>query len=280
MKRVIACIDSSPCTNALADAAAWIAKQTGRELVLLQVLDYYPASYHLGEISGVIGFESNAMLLKELAELEQKQSEIALSYSNNLLQHISDRIFKDYGIRTTHIQEKGDFLEQSFQILKPDDIAVIGLLGERSAEKNKPIGTNVENFIRGANCTVMTVGEHFRPPTRFIFAYEYSPTCVKMMKRIAESDLLRQLQCHLLYIGDHVEILNEPLQYLTEAGLEVVPECRYGEVAENILSYQQEHGIQLIVLGAFSHSKIHQFFLGSIATTIFRNSKVPLLVAK
>ena len=70
MKRVIACIDSSPCINALAEAAAWIAKQTGRELVLLQVLDYYPASYHLGEISGVIGFEGNAMLLKDLAELE------------------------------------------------------------------------------------------------------------------------------------------------------------------------------------------------------------------
>ena len=71
MKRVVACIDSSPCINALAEAAAWIAKKTNRELVLLQVLDYYPASYHLGEISGVIGFESNAMLLKELAELEQ-----------------------------------------------------------------------------------------------------------------------------------------------------------------------------------------------------------------
>src|SRR5690606_29685698 len=280
MKRVIACIDSSPCTNALADAAAWIARKTGRELVLLQVVDYYPASYHLGEISGVIGFESNAMLLKELAELEQKQSEIALNYSNNLLQHISDRIFKEYSIPTTHIQEKGDFLEQSFQILRPDDIAVIGLIGERSAEKNKPVGTNVENFIRGANCTVMTVGEQFKPPTRFIFAYEYSPTCLKMMKRVAESDLLRQLECHLLYIGDHVEVLNEPLQYLTQAGLEVIPKYRYGEVAENILSYQQEQGIQLIVLGAFSHSKIHLFFLGSIATTIFRNSKVPLLVVK
>src|SRR5690606_4437489 len=179
----------------------------------------------------------------------------------------SDRIFKEYSIPTTHIQEKGDFLEQSFQILRPDDIAVIGLIGERSAEKNKPVGTNVENFIRGANCTVMTVGEQFKPPTRFIFAYEYSPTCLKMMKRVAESDLLRQLECHLLYIGDHVEVLNEPLQYLTQAGLEVIPKYRYGEVAENILSYQQEQGIQLIVLGAFSHSKIHQFFLGSIATT-------------
>lgn len=42
MNRVIACIDSSPCINAIADAAAWVAKATGRELVLLQILDYYP----------------------------------------------------------------------------------------------------------------------------------------------------------------------------------------------------------------------------------------------
>lgn len=280
MKRVIACIDSSPCVQALADAAAWIAQQTGRELVLLQVLDYYPASYHLGEISGVIGFESNAMLLKELAELEQKQSELALDYSNNLLKHISDRILQQYGIEARHIQEKGDFLEQSFSILHPDDIALIGRVGERSAEKNKALGTNVENFIRGANCTVMTVGEHFTAPTRFIFAYEYSPTCVNMMKRIAESDLLRILQCHILYVGDHIDVLHEASQYLKNAGMDVVAIDRYGDVAQNILEYQAEHGIQLMVLGAFSHSKLHQFFLGSITTTIFRKSTVPLLVAR
>ena len=280
MKRVVACIDSSPCINALAEAAAWIATQTQRELVLLQVLDYYPASYHLGEISGVIGFESNAMLLKELAELEQKQSELALDYSNNLLQHISSMIQEKYEIVPTQIQEKGDFLEQSFSVLNEDDIVVIGRVGEKSAERNKALGSNVENFIRGANCTVMTVGEHFKAPTRFIFAYEYSPTCIKMMKRIAQSDLLKLLQCHLLYVGDHPEVLNEPADFLTSAGLDVVVEYRYGDVAENILDYQREHGIQLIVLGAFSHSKIHQFFLGSITTNIFRNSTVPLLVAK
>ena len=280
MKRVIACIDSSPCVQALADAAAWIAQKTGRELVLLQVLDYYPASYHLGEISGVIGFESNAMLLKELADLEQKQSELALDYSNNLLKHISEQIQEKYALATTYIQEKGDFLEQSFAVVKPDDIAISGRLGERSAEKNKALGTNVENFIRGANCTVMTVGETFKPPTRFIFAYEYSPTCVEMMKRIAQSDLLRILQCHILYVGDHIDVLKEATYFLRQAGLDVVPVDRYGDVAENILQYQAEMGIQLVVLGAFSHSKLHQFFLGSITTTIFRKSKVPLLVAR
>lgn len=280
MKRVVACIDSSPCINALAEAAAWIAKKTNRELVLLQVLDYYPASYHLGEISGVIGFESNAMLLKELAELEQKQSELALDYSNNLLNHISELIQEKHGIVPTRIQEKGDFLEQSLSVLHEDDIALIGRLGERSAERKKPIGSNVENFIRSANCTVMTVGDTFKPPTCFIFAYEYSPTCVKMMHRIAQSDLLRILQCHLLYVGDHPEVLKDPEQFLKQAGLDVVTEYRYGDVSENILEYQKEHGIQLILLGAFSHSKIKQFFLGSITTAIFRNSTVPLLVVK
>ncbi|MBH2001437.1 MAG: universal stress protein [Moraxellaceae bacterium] len=280
MNRVIACIDSSPCIDAVAEAAVWVAKQTQRELVLLQILDYYPASYHLGEISGVIGFESNAMLLKELAELEQKQSELALDYSNNLLKHISELIEKQYDLTSTKIQEKGDFLEQSFNILKENDVVIIGRVGERAAEKNKPIGSNVENFIRGANCTVITVGGHFEPPKRFIFAYEYSPTCQKMMQRIAQSDLLKKLQCHLLYVGDHPEMLAEPEKYLKNAGLDVIPVYRYGDVAQNILEYQREHDIQLIVLGAFSHSKIHQFFLGSITTTIFRNANVPLLVAK
>ena len=280
MNRVIACIDSSPCINAVADAAAWVAQQTQRELVLLQVLDYYPASYHLGEISGVIGFESNAMLLKELAELEQKQSELALDYSNNLLGHISELIQEKYGIKATQIQEKGDFLEQSFHVLNEQDIVLIGRVGERSAEKQKSIGSNVENFIRGAKCTVMTVGETFKSPTRFIFAYEDSPTCKDMMKRVAKSDLLKQLQCHLLYVGDHPEVLEIPTEYLHNAGLNVVVEYRYGDVAENILDYQNEHQIQLIVLGAYSRSKVRQFFLGSITTNIFRNSPVPLLVAK
>ncbi len=69
-----------------------------------------------------------------------------------------------------------------------------------------------------------------------------------MMRRIAQSDLLRTLQCHLVYVGDHPEILNEPEHYLKQAGLDVVTVYRYGDVAQNILEYQQEHGIQIIVL--------------------------------
>ena len=65
-----------------------------------------PGKLSLGEISGVI-VENNAMLLKELAELEQKQSELALDYSNNLLRHISDLIKEKHGITCSKFRKRG-----------------------------------------------------------------------------------------------------------------------------------------------------------------------------
>ena len=280
MKRVIACIDASPCVHATADAAAWIAKKTGRPLILLQVLDYRPASYHLGEIGGVIGFESNAMLLKELAELDQKQQELAKKLSDDLLTQISQYLLQHHQIDAVTIQCQGDFLDQALATLNPEDIAVVGKIGDQSAEKKRAIGANVEGIIRGAKSTVLVVGETFRPPQQFIFAYEHSPICQTMLKRVGCSDLLRDLECHLIYVGEENGILDEPLQYLTYSGLKVRATYLYGKVVDQLLLYEQQYQIDFIVMGAFGHSKLHQFFLGSTTLDIFKNSDMCMLVAK
>ncbi|KAA8731402.1 universal stress protein [Acinetobacter qingfengensis] len=280
MTRVIACIDASPCVNATAEAAAWVAQKTGRELILLQVLDYRPASYHLGEISGVIGFESNAMLLKELAELDEKQYELAQKYSDDLLKYISKLVRNRFSIEPKIIQRRGDFLEQCFDELQQQDIVVVGKIGENAAENDKPVGSNVEGLIRGAKSTVLTVGEKFVPPASYLFAYEYSPVCQNMVKRIEHSDLLRGLTCHLVYVGDQNGILDYAIGHLQAAGIDVKPEYIYGDVAETLLQYQDQHHTGLMVMGAFSHSKLHQFFLGSTTLTIFKESEVPMLVLR
>ncbi|WP_221622149.1 hypothetical protein, partial [Mycobacteroides abscessus] len=64
-----------------------------------------------------------------------------------MLKHISELIHNQHDLQPAHIQLKGDFLEQSFQELRSDDRVVIGRVGERSEERNKPMGSNVENFI-------------------------------------------------------------------------------------------------------------------------------------
>lgn len=280
MGRVIACIDASPCVHATAEAAAWIAKKTGRTLVLLQVLDYRPASYHLGEIGGVIGFESNAMLLKELAELDSKQYEVAKQLSDDLLSHVAQSIQDQHQISPLKMQLRGEFLEQAFNELKAEDIAIVGKVGEKSAEKKKVIGGNVEGIIRGAKSTVLVVGEKFIPPKSFMFAYEHSQICQTMLKRVGCSDLLRDLSCHLVSVGEENGILDDPIEYLTYSGLQVHASYLYGKVTEQLLAYEQQHQIDFIVMGAFSHGKLHQLFLGSTTLDIFKKSEMSMLVAK
>lgn len=280
MKRVIACIDASPCVNATAEAAAWIAKKTGRELVLFQVLDYRPTSYHLGEIGGVIGFESNAILLKELSDLDEKQFELAQQYSNELLEHMSKYIEEKFGLTSIKIQRKGEFLEQAFDEFTADDVVVIGKVGDKSAEKKKYLGTHVEGIIRGAKSTVLVVSKNFTVPKSFVFAYEYSAVCQTMLKRVGTSDLLNSLKCHLVHVGELNGILDEPADYLRYANMEVRTEYLYGNVADNLIAYQEQYDVELMVMGAFSHSKLHQFFLGSTTTDLFKRSDVLMLVVR
>lgn len=280
MKRVIACIDNSPCLDAIVKAAFWVAQTTGRQLHLLHVVDYYPSSYHLGEMAGVVGFESNAILLKELAEIEHKQSQLAQALSEQLLQHLVEQIQSKYQLQPTVLQAKGDFLEQSLKLLNNDDVVILGRRGEHAVQRNKPIGSNVENFIRSAPCSVLTVGEQFEIPQNFMFAYEYSATCQALLQRLCKSDLLKNLPCHLVYVGNLIDILQQPQQQLSDAGFSVQATYAYGDVADNLLYYQKEYALDLILMGAFSHSKIHQLFLGSVATQVYRQATVPLLMVK
>ncbi|WP_373217286.1 universal stress protein, partial [Parasutterella excrementihominis] len=45
-------------------------------------------------------------------------------------------------------------------------------------------------------------------------------------------------------------------------------------------AYQAEHGIDLLVMGAYGHSHIRQFLVGSTTTTMLRTSTLPVLLLR
>jgi len=53
-----------------------------------------------------------------------------------------------------------------------------------------------------------------------------------------------------------------------------------GEVIEILHDYQNSHAIDLMVMGAYGHSKIRQFFVGSNTTKMIGSSKIPLLLLR
>ena len=67
---------------------------------------------------------------------------------------------------------------------------------------------------------------------------------------------------------------------LLAAGFAVQAQLRPGEVEPTLHAYQAEHGIDLLVMGAYGHSRIRQFFIGSTTTALLRSSNTPLLLLR
>jgi nucleotide-binding universal stress UspA family protein len=60
----------------------------------------------------------------------------------------------------------------------------------------------------------------------------------------------------------------------------VLPPHRSGEISKQLLSYQQENSIDLLVMGAFSGSRLRQFFIGSNTIMMLESCNIPIMVVK
>ena len=101
---------------------------------------------------------------------------------------------------------------------------------------------------------------------------------------VAASPLFRGLPCPLVMVGADKAEAREQLDWarttLERAGFQVIAGIRSGHVEEVLCAYRTEHAIDLIVMGAYGHSKIREFLVGSTTTKLIRQSRVPLLLLR
>jgi nucleotide-binding universal stress UspA family protein len=90
------------------------------------------------------------------------------------------------------------------------------------------------------------------------------------------------MKCHLLSVGKgnaKLEVaLSEAKQILSEAGYEVSSEMRDGEPDKVIGEVVAQAHIDLLVMGAYGHSKIRHLIVGSTTTAMIRTVKIPVLL--
>ena len=71
--------------------------------------------------------------------------------------------------------------------------------------------------------------------------------------------------------------------YLTRHGAPVAVErltTRGSSVAEALLAYVQQHAIDLLVLGAYSHARLRELLLGGVTRTLLARMPVPVLISR
>ncbi|MGR6838649.1 universal stress protein [Aliivibrio wodanis] len=281
MKNIIACIDGSPMTLATCEASAWVASKINAPLILLHALDKTTRPV-VSELSGQIGLGSQEELLNELAELDEVRSKVALKHGKQLLEEAAEWVMKEGITNVEQLQRHGSLLESLIDLENELRVLVIGKLGEEQGS-NKTIGSQLESVIRSIKSHTLVVNAPFSIPTSYLIAFDGSPTSEKLIEKAINTPLLLGLDCHLVMVDDFAEksaAFEKAAIKLKNAGLSVHEDILSGSVDDALLKYQKDHQIGMMVMGAYGHSTLRQFFLGSNTTKVLIKSEVPLLLIR
>lgn len=280
MTKVIACIDGTDVSTAVCDYGAWASLRMDAPLEFLHVLEKseYPSQSNL---SGNIGLGSREALLEELAELDAKRGKLALEQGKLMLEAAERLAISDGVGIPTSVQRHGSLVETLAEM--EEDIRLL-VLGKHDEHLKVHVGSRLENVVRTMHRPILITTPEFRMPQRVMLAFDGSATTRKGVEMVATSTLFRGLPCHLVMVGADNAANQEQLAWakstLESAGFEAPATIIEGEVERTLCHYRAAHDIDLLVMGAYGHSVIRRFLVGSTTTSVIRNASVPVLLLR
>lgn len=280
MSYVTAHIDGTPFDEAICDYSAWAALRLGAPLRFLHVLDHhrYPAA---ADLTGMIGLGSRELLLAELAALDEKRSKVALEQGRVMLAAARERAVADGVPSPETRQQHGNLVDTLSDLESEIRLLVIGIGGSGGDQQ---IGSDLENVIRTMHRPILATPARFTPPQSVMLAFDGSATTRKGVEMIAASPLFKGMPVHLVMVGsgnaEATAQLARARDALEQAGFTVPGGIFSGDVEPTLHAYQAENGVDLLVMGAYGHSRIRQFLVGSTTTSMLRSTRSPLLLLR
>lgn len=282
MTQILACTDGSIYAHSIYHYAAWAAKQLDAGVHLLHMLDPLHDDPLNADFSGSIGLGARTALMEELVELEATRAKIAQKRGRAILDDGAERL-REAGVAEVTTEQRHERLSDS--IAKYDDTADLIVLGKRGnhADFSKGhLGSNLERVIRSCKHPVLVASSAIWPMERFVLAYDSGPSANKAVDYLVSQPLLKGCACHLLCVGKsgskHEASLREAEAKLADAGYAVQADLRPGDADTVIAEALDQDGADLLVMGAYGHSRIRQMIVGSTTTAMIRATKRPVLL--
>jgi len=280
--KVLACVDQSSFADHVTDHAAWAAQRMAAPLELLHVIDRHPETSQSHDHSGSLAPNAQENLLGELAAADAARSKAAREHGRLFLNRLRERALAA-GVQTVDVRQRLGHLDDTLH--EQQDGVRLFVLGRRggSAHSNqRDLGRNVERVVRALGRPILTVTEGFKAPERILIAFDGSRITRQGVEMVAGSPLFQGLPVHLLMAGqastDGPRHMAWATAQLEAAGLGVVGEMVPGDPETVIAQAIQSKGIDLLVMGAYTHSPLRSLFMGSKTTDLLRAARIPTLL--
>ena len=283
--QVLACIDGAVLTEAVCDYAAWISQKVGAPLKLLHTINHHHETAVTSDFSGNIGLGTQEHLLEEITHLEQQQSKLKLQQGKLILKAATEHVEKKGISESTSTQRHGDLIEAAIDLEDDIRVLVLGLRGQVHESQENQIGAKLEAVIRALHRPILIVNDTFNTPERIMLAYDGSKAADKAVDMVASSPLYKGLTCHLVCVNKNEDTASRLLEQATNKlqqadNIKVITAKLKGKPELELCAYQEQHNIDLTVMGAFSHTRLHDMLLGSFTHKMLVNTNKPLLLLR
>lgn len=281
MKTVLACTDGSQYASSIYEHAAWAASRIEGQVRVLHVLER--EDVHRGrDLTGNLGFDASADLMEELVKLDETQARVARLRGEAVLEHAETQLREKGVSEIDSVQRHGSLVDTVQEFEANSDLVVIGKRGQHADFAKGHLGSNLERVARSSELPVLVASRSFQPVNSFLFAFDGGKSAIKAGNYITRNPLLKGLHCHLVAVGKPDSVLAGELSAaakgLREAGFEVTEDLIEGEPEEVITREVESRGIDLLVMGAYGHSRIRRFIIGSTTSSLIRDCRIPVLL--
>jgi nucleotide-binding universal stress UspA family protein len=282
MTNILAVIDGSAYSASVCEHAAWIAEFSPSKVDVMHVLGRRDVSSEPSNLSGSIGLGARSSLLSELVELDAQKARLAQKRGRAILED-AEALLRQRGVMsvTTKLRN-GEIVESVHTLEKDASLIVIGKRGEAADFDSGHLGSNLERVVRSTRLPVRVASRSFQPIKKVLVAFDGGPSSLKAIEYFATQKQYNFLECLVLSVGvDSIEQrrqLEGAVATLKNGGYNVTGEIVAGHTEMAIAAKVEQENIDLLLMGAYGHSRIRNLIIGSTTTEMIRSCKVPVLL--
>ena len=281
--KIIALVDGSIYAQSVCDHAAWVAERTGWVVELLHILGRREG-VEKADYSGSIALGARTALLEELAELDAQRARLVTHRGRAILED-ARAILDRAGINeiTTRLRH-GDIVDTVAEQESGAEMILIGKRGEAADFAKGHLGSNLERIVRASRKPVFVAARAFKPIARVLIAYDGGASAMRAVEHVTRTPLYRGLEVNVVTVGSASDAARKSLAdakaSLEAAGITVETDIVTGQPETALAKLVEEAPFEMVVMGAYGHSRIRSLIIGSTTTEMIRSCKVPIVLTR
>lgn len=281
MSKILALVDGSAYSESVCHHTAWVAKRLDASVDIMHVLGRREQA-GTSDLSGALRLGARSALLEELSTLDEQRAKLSQAKGHAILDDAREILERDGAGPVTSRLRKGDLLEAVQEIEQDIRAITIGKRGEGADFATGHLGSNLERIVRASKVPVFVASREFQQIKKVLVAYDGSASAMVAIERMAASPVFEGLNITALTVGkDDASTqrkLEEASAKLRGAGLNVDSRIIEGGPEAVLKSLVANEGFDLLVMGAYGHSRIRSLIIGSTTTAMIQAVKIPVLL--